>query len=166
MAAVSTWRRARQTSHNSCLMIRVGFFGAEPQNHASWNSLANTGSVGITNLIRRTAFLHTANMVARLRSSSGQFICCKQVVCKAKRCKRLIRKGRCAPRRWRASLCAEHWSKLKSFNKSGSHSSKSQLASAARGWAGHGVHRIAGGRWATPDIIYEGWHVPQHRGTR
>ena len=37
MAAVSTWRRARQTSHNSCLMIRVGFFGAEPQNHASWN---------------------------------------------------------------------------------------------------------------------------------
>ena len=39
MAAVSTWLAQRQTSHNSCLMIRIGFFGAKPQNHASWNQL-------------------------------------------------------------------------------------------------------------------------------
>ena len=49
MAAVGTWLWARQTSHNSCLTIRVGFFGAKPC------------KLGITNLIRRTAFLHTGS---------------------------------------------------------------------------------------------------------
>ena len=55
MAAVSTWHRARQTSHNLCLMIRVGFFGAKPQNHASWNQL---GGARILWSLHVSSFLH------------------------------------------------------------------------------------------------------------